>query len=129
MRQLTGMERTRAVSMAQQESVSLAQMLKARQEAHEKDMMLLSNKAQLEAMEAMSGLETARLRGTAASQGAEEVLSRLSRPMESSDNISQGKAANRVCLMPLSLLAQRVGPIHSLPLALHLTHQPGVKVL
>lgn len=28
MRQLTGMERTRAVSMAQQESVSLAQMLK-----------------------------------------------------------------------------------------------------
>lgn len=48
-------------------------------------MMLLSNKAQLEAMEAMSGLETARLRGTAASQGAEEVLSRLSRPMESSD--------------------------------------------
>lgn len=33
----------------------------------------------------------------------------------------------RVCLMPLSLLAQRVGPIHSLPLALHLTHQPGVK--
>lgn len=29
--------------------------------------------------------------------------------------------------MPLSLLAQRVGPIHSLPLALHRTHQPGVK--
>ena len=30
MRQLTGMERTRAVSMAQQESVSLAQMLKVK---------------------------------------------------------------------------------------------------
>jgi centrosomal protein CEP350 len=30
MRQLTGMERTRAVSMAQQETVSLAQMLKVR---------------------------------------------------------------------------------------------------
>lgn len=95
MRQLTGMERTRAVSMAQQESVSLAQMLKARQEAHEKDMMLLSNKAQLEAMEAMSGLETARLRGTAASQGAEEVLSRLSRPMESSDNIRPRKGSKQ----------------------------------
>lgn len=59
-------------------------------------MMLLSNKAQLEAMEAMSGLETARLRGTAASQGAEEVLSRLSRPMESSDNIRPRKGSKQV---------------------------------
>lgn len=59
-------------------------------------MLLLSNKAQLEAMEAMSGLETARLRGTAASQGAEEVLSRLSRPMESSDNIRPRKGSKQV---------------------------------
>lgn len=59
-------------------------------------MELLKSKAQLEAMEAMSGLETARLRGTAASQGAEEVLSRLSRPMESSDNIRPRKGSKQV---------------------------------
>ena len=34
MKQLTGVERTRAVSMAQQESVSLAQMLKVREMHH-----------------------------------------------------------------------------------------------
>lgn len=59
-------------------------------------MELLKSKAHLEAMEAMSGLETARLRGTAASQGAEEVLSRLSRPMESSDNIRPRKGSKQV---------------------------------
>ncbi|XP_062614422.1 centrosome-associated protein 350-like [Saccostrea cucullata] len=101
MRQLTGMERTRAVSMAQQETVSLAQMLKARQQAHEKDMKLLEGKAQQEAMEATSELQNARLRGSAASDGAEEILSRLSshrtsaRPIESSDNIRPRKAGKQ----------------------------------
>nr|XP_022322743.1 centrosome-associated protein 350-like [Crassostrea virginica] len=95
MRQLTGMERTRAVSMAQQESVSLAQMLKARQQAHEKDMKVLENKAQIEALEAMSELQNARQRGTEASRGAEEVLTRLSHPMDISDNIRPRKVSRQ----------------------------------
>jgi hypothetical protein len=65
-------------------------------------MKLLENKAQLEAMEAMSELQNARQRGTAASQGAEEILSRLSsrqsnaQPLNSSDNIRPRKASKQV---------------------------------
>lgn len=65
-------------------------------------MKLLENKAQLEAMEAMSELQTARLRGTAASQGAEEILSRLgnrqsnAQPLDSSDNIRPRKTSKQV---------------------------------
>ena len=46
-RQLTDMERTRAVSLAQQESVSLARILQSRQRDHERELQLLSLKVML----------------------------------------------------------------------------------
>lgn len=59
-------------------------------------MKVLENKAQIEALEAMSELQNARQRGTDASRGAEEVLSRLSHPMDISDNIRPRKASRQV---------------------------------
>ena len=59
-------------------------------------MKVLENKAQIEALEAMSELQNARQRGTEASRGAEEVLTRLSHPMDISDNIRPRKASKQV---------------------------------
>ncbi|XP_052092556.1 centrosome-associated protein 350-like isoform X2 [Mytilus californianus] len=80
MRQLTGVERTRAVSMAQQETVSLAQMLKARQQTHERDMKLLEIKVQKEKQEAArieKKMEEAKQRSKEASQNAKDVMMRV----------------------------------------------------
>ncbi|CAN9500428.1 unnamed protein product [Ophioblennius macclurei] len=56
-RQLGDMERLVGVSMAQQESASLAQMLKAKQQRHERDLYELKIKAEREALEAELQLE------------------------------------------------------------------------
>ena len=56
-RQLSEMERSRHVSMAQQESVSLARVLQARQRDHEREIQLLSLKARQEVEEANKQLE------------------------------------------------------------------------
>ncbi|XP_029938607.1 centrosome-associated protein 350 isoform X2 [Salarias fasciatus] len=56
-RQLGDMERIVGVSMAQQESASLAQMLKAKQQRHERDLYELKIKAEREALEAKLQLE------------------------------------------------------------------------
>ncbi|XP_077862424.1 centrosome-associated protein 350-like [Saccoglossus kowalevskii] len=74
MRQLTEVERTRAVSLAQQESVSLAQILKARQQSHERELQLLSMKARQEADAATRQLEEARSRAAASAVQAEKTL-------------------------------------------------------
>ncbi|XP_015282976.1 PREDICTED: centrosome-associated protein 350-like [Gekko japonicus] len=59
-RQLSDMERVRGISLAQQESVSLAQILKAQQQRHERDLALLKLKAEQEALESQRQLEETR---------------------------------------------------------------------
>ncbi|XP_059196787.1 centrosome-associated protein 350 [Centropristis striata] len=61
-RQLGDVERVMGVSMAQQESVSLAQMLKARQQSHARDLYELKIKAEREALETQLQLEENRQR-------------------------------------------------------------------
>ncbi|XP_033477204.2 centrosome-associated protein 350 isoform X1 [Epinephelus lanceolatus] len=61
-RQLGDVERVMGVSMAQQESVSLAQMLKARQQSHARELYELKIKAEREALEAQLQLEENRQR-------------------------------------------------------------------
>ncbi|XP_032381162.1 centrosome-associated protein 350 isoform X2 [Etheostoma spectabile] len=61
-RQLGDVERVMGVSIAQQESVSLAQMLKARQECHARDLYELKIKAEREALETQLQLEENRQR-------------------------------------------------------------------
>ncbi|KAK3594699.1 hypothetical protein CHS0354_001651 [Potamilus streckersoni] len=77
MRQLTNVERTRAVSMAQQETVSLAQMLKARQLNHDRDMRDLSTRAHHEAYAATRQLEEARQRAAEAAINAAEIIAKV----------------------------------------------------
>ncbi|XP_063200775.1 centrosome-associated protein 350 isoform X1 [Chroicocephalus ridibundus] len=59
-RQLSDVERVRGISFAQQESVSLAQILKAQQQRHERDLALLKIKAEQEALESQRQLDEAR---------------------------------------------------------------------
>ncbi|KAM6261976.1 centrosome-associated protein 350 isoform 2-T3 [Porphyrio hochstetteri] len=59
-RQLSDVERVRGISLAQQESVSLAQILKAQQQRHERDLALLKIKAEQEALETQRQLDEAR---------------------------------------------------------------------
>ncbi|TRY83593.1 hypothetical protein DNTS_033709 [Danionella cerebrum] len=59
-RQLSDVERVRSVSLAQQETVSLAQILKSQQQRHERDLYLLRMKAEQEALETQRQLEESR---------------------------------------------------------------------
>uniref|UniRef100_UPI00398EA7E5 centrosome-associated protein 350 isoform X2 n=1 Tax=Pristiophorus japonicus TaxID=55135 RepID=UPI00398EA7E5 len=59
-RQLSEMERTRGIALAQQESVSLAQILKAQQQRHEHDIALLKLKAEQETVASQRQLEETR---------------------------------------------------------------------
>ncbi|XP_064004236.1 centrosome-associated protein 350 isoform X2 [Pogoniulus pusillus] len=59
-RQLSDVERVRGIALAQQESVSLAQILKAQQQRHERDLALLKIKAEQEALESQRQLDEAR---------------------------------------------------------------------
>ncbi|XP_041133986.1 centrosome-associated protein 350 isoform X2 [Polyodon spathula] len=59
-RQLSDVERTRGVSLAQQESVSLAQILKAQQQRHERDLSMLKLKAEQEALDTQRQLDESR---------------------------------------------------------------------
>lgn len=61
-RQLGDVERLMGVSMAQQESASLAQMLKAKQQRHERELYELKIKAEREALETQLQLEENRQR-------------------------------------------------------------------
>nr|XP_029132811.1 centrosome-associated protein 350 [Labrus bergylta] len=73
-RHLSDMERLMGVSMAQQESVSLAQMLKAKQQSHEHDLYELKIKAEREALEAQLQLEENRQRAARAHIELQESL-------------------------------------------------------
>ncbi|XP_060686057.1 centrosome-associated protein 350 isoform X3 [Hemiscyllium ocellatum] len=59
-RQLSEIDRTRGIALAQQETVSLAQILKAQQQRHEHDLALLKLKAEQEAAASQRQLEEAR---------------------------------------------------------------------
>ncbi|XP_069088183.1 centrosome-associated protein 350 [Pleurodeles waltl] len=59
-RQLSDVERVRGISLAQQETVSLAQILKAQQQRHERDLALLQIKAEQEAHETQRQLDESR---------------------------------------------------------------------
>ncbi|XP_016356089.1 centrosome-associated protein 350 isoform X2 [Sinocyclocheilus anshuiensis] len=59
-RQLSDVERVRGMSLAQQETVSLAQILKSQQQRHERELYLLRMKAEQEALETQRQLEESR---------------------------------------------------------------------
>ncbi|XP_056132836.1 centrosome-associated protein 350 [Lampris incognitus] len=74
LRQLGDVERLRGVSMAQQESVSLAQILKAQQQRHERELYELKIKAEREALEAQLQLEESRHRAVRAHADLQESM-------------------------------------------------------
>ncbi|NXQ23908.1 CE350 protein, partial [Alaudala cheleensis] len=59
-RQLSDLERVRGISLAQQETLALAHILKAQQQRHERDLALWKIKAEQEALESQRQLEEAR---------------------------------------------------------------------
>ncbi|XP_062919744.1 centrosome-associated protein 350 isoform X6 [Mobula hypostoma] len=71
-RQLSEMEKIRGIALAQQESVSLAQILKAQQQRHEHDLALLKLKADQEKLANQKQLEEAKQK--AAQTHAESLL-------------------------------------------------------
>ncbi|KAG9350847.1 hypothetical protein JZ751_024736 [Albula glossodonta] len=73
-RQLADVERLRGVSLAQQESVSLAQILKSQQQRHERDFFLLKQKAEQEALETKRQLEETRQRAARAHVELQESM-------------------------------------------------------
>ncbi|XP_054975839.1 centrosome-associated protein 350 isoform X2 [Sorex araneus] len=74
-RHLADVERVRGVSLAQQESVSLAQIIKAQQQRHERDLALLKLKAEQEALACQRQLEETRSRATQAhSESLQQVV-------------------------------------------------------
>ncbi|XP_056387910.1 centrosome-associated protein 350 [Hyla sarda] len=87
-RQLCDVERVRGISLAQQESVSLAQILKAQQQRHEQNMAALRQQAEQEAQASMRQLEEAR---QIAAKTQAEMLQRFQKTIEScaSQNINR----------------------------------------
>ncbi|XP_035685413.1 centrosome-associated protein 350-like [Branchiostoma floridae] len=90
-RQLGDVERTRGVGMAQQESVSLAQILKARQQQHEREMAELTMKARQEAVEASRQLEDARRKAASTAAEAAQAIAHVRNEASSSINDSARK--------------------------------------
>ncbi|NXI42894.1 CE350 protein, partial [Galbula dea] len=89
-RQLSDVERVRGISLAQQESVSLAQLLKAQQQRHERDLALLKLKAEQEALESQRQLDEARQK---AAQVHAESLQHLVQPRQEAVQETPCKAA------------------------------------
>ncbi|XP_077135005.1 centrosome-associated protein 350 isoform X2 [Ranitomeya variabilis] len=79
-RQLCDVERVRGISLAQQETVSLAQILKAQQQRHEQNMAALRQQAEQEAQASMRQLEEAR---QVAAKTQAEMLQRFQKTIES----------------------------------------------
>ncbi|KAM5148304.1 centrosome-associated protein 350 [Mantella aurantiaca] len=80
-RQLCDVERVRGISLAQQETVSLAQILKSQQQRHEQNMAALRLQAEQEAQASMRQLEEAR---QIAAQTQAEMLHRFQKTLEAS---------------------------------------------
>ncbi|NXK10650.1 CE350 protein, partial [Herpetotheres cachinnans] len=91
-RQLSDAERVRGISLAQQESVSLAQMLKAQQQRHERDLALLKIKAEQEALESQRQLDEARQK---AAQVHAESLQQLVQSRQEAVQETPCKAATK----------------------------------
>uniref|UniRef100_A0A8C4VHE3 Centrosomal protein 350 n=1 Tax=Falco tinnunculus TaxID=100819 RepID=A0A8C4VHE3_FALTI len=91
-RQLTDAERVRGISLAQQESVSLAQILKAQQQRHERDLALLKIKAEQEALESQRQLDEARQK---AAQVHAESLQQLVQSRQEAVQETPCKAATK----------------------------------
>ncbi|NWZ94329.1 CE350 protein, partial [Nesospiza acunhae] len=89
-RQLSDLERVRGISLAQQESVSLAQILKAQQQRHERDLALWKIKAEQEALESQRQMEEARQK---AAQVHAESLQQLVQSRQEAGQEPPGKAA------------------------------------
>lgn len=89
-RQLSDLERVRGISLAQQETVSLAQILKAQQQRHERDLALWKIKAEQEALENQRQLEEARQK---AAQVHAESLQQLVQSRQEAAQESPCKAA------------------------------------
>ncbi|KFV07709.1 Centrosome-associated protein 350, partial [Pterocles gutturalis] len=89
-RQLSDIERVQGISLAQQESVSLAQILKAQQQRHERDLALLKIKAEQEALESQRQLDEARQK---AAQVHAESLQNLVQSRQEAVQESPRKAA------------------------------------
>ncbi|NWZ40708.1 CE350 protein, partial [Brachypodius atriceps] len=89
-RQLSDLERVRGISLAQQESVSLAQILKAQQQRHERDLALWKIKAEQEALESQRQLEEARQK---AAQVHAESLQQLVQSRQEAGQEPPSKAA------------------------------------
>ncbi|XP_073499374.1 centrosome-associated protein 350 isoform X2 [Phyllobates terribilis] len=87
-RQLCDVERVRGISLAQQETVSLAQILKAQQQRHEQNMAALRQQAEQEAQASMRQLEEAR---QIAAKTQAEMLQRFQKTIEScaSQNVNR----------------------------------------
>ncbi|XP_033007200.1 centrosome-associated protein 350 [Lacerta agilis] len=85
-RQISDVERVRGISLAQQESVSLAQILKAQQERHERDLALLKLKAEQEALESQRQLEEAMKK---AAQGHAESIQHLVQSQQETAGVLQ----------------------------------------
>ncbi|MEE6495826.1 hypothetical protein FKM82_002153 [Ascaphus truei] len=79
MRQLYDVERARGISLAQQETVSLAQILKAQQQRHEQNMATLRLQAEQEAQASLRQLEEARQKSA---QTQAEMLQRFQKTPE-----------------------------------------------
>ncbi|NXN10854.1 CE350 protein, partial [Indicator maculatus] len=92
-RQLSDVERVRGIALAQQESVSLAQILKAQQQRHEQDLALLKIKAEQEALESQRQLDEARQK--AAQVHAESVQHRVQAQQEAVQETSCKAAAKQ----------------------------------
>ncbi|NWW78365.1 CE350 protein, partial [Climacteris rufus] len=89
-RQLSDLERVRGISLAQQESVSLAQILKAQQQRHERDLALWKIRTEQEALETQRQLEETRQK---AAQVHAESLQQLVQARQEAGQEPPGKAA------------------------------------
>ncbi|KAJ8300301.1 hypothetical protein KUTeg_021820 [Tegillarca granosa] len=103
MRQLVGVERTRAISMAQQET--------ARQQDHEREMKNLELKAKQEALEATQQLEDARQRASEASMDAAETIAKFREGEVSNKEVARKLMATRKATAEASRYLAEAGGI------------------
>ena len=73
MRQITDLERTHAVSQTQQETVSVAQLLKSHQQTHEREVRSLATKAKREVEEAHKQFEKVHQEAVCASERIKQM--------------------------------------------------------
>uniref|UniRef100_A0A8C6Y9W9 Centrosomal protein 350 n=1 Tax=Naja naja TaxID=35670 RepID=A0A8C6Y9W9_NAJNA len=88
--QISDIERVRGISLAQQESVSLALILKSQQQRHERDLALLKLKAEQEMLENQRNLEEAKQK--AAQAHAESLLQLAQSHQEAAETLQDTKS-------------------------------------